>query len=286
MSDAPIVWMNGELVAADEVRVSPFDLGLAVGWGVFETMPSYEGEVFGFLRHYGRLKYSSSVLGIAVPSAEGLKKAVDEVIRANGFGSGRARVRLSLSGGENPLVGTGAGTCARGYVMVTAVEIPACPTTPVAKLVAVPFSHNEESGLSGCKTSSYGNHLRALRAAVAAGADEAVMTNTTGAVCEGAMSNLFIVKEGGVKTPSLESGCLPGVTRAVVLELCREHGIAAEEGHMTMAEVEAADEVFLTSSIREVQAACFHGADCDAGGEVTRLLAGWYQERIREELGR
>jgi branched-chain amino acid aminotransferase len=284
MSDPTIVWMNGELMPAGEVRVSPFDLGLAVGWGVFETMPGYDGSVFGFSRHYERLKHSSSALDIHVPPAELLEKAMGEVIQANGLMSGRARVRLSLSGGEYPLVGGSEAKGARGYVMINAVGIP--DPLAVVRLVAVPFLHNERSGLSGCKTASYGNNVLALRRAVAAGADEAIMSNTMGHLCEGSTSNLFIVKEGVVKTPSLESGCLAGVTRGIVLELCQVHGVAMEECQLTTADVEAADEIFLTSSTREVQSALLLGSECEAGGAVTMRLAGLYQERVRKELGR
>ncbi len=284
MSDPAIVWMNGELMPADEVRVSPFDLGLAVGWGVFETMPGYDGRVFGFARHYERLTHSASVLEIHVPAAELLDSAVGEVLRANGLMSGRARIRLSLSGGEHPLAGGGAAGDARGYVMIHAVSMP--DPLAVARLVAVPFLHNERSGLSGCKTASYAGNVLALRHAAAAGADEAVVSNTMGHLCEGATSNVFLVKEGVVKTPSLASGCLAGVTRAIVLELCREHGVALEECPLTLADVEAADEVFLTSSVREVQSARLLGSGHEAGGPVTLRLAAWYRERVRKELGR
>ena len=92
---------------ADEVQVSPFDLGLAVGWGAFETMPGYDGKVFGFQGHYERLQHSAGVMEIYVPPAELIQDAIEEVVRANDLLAGRARIRVSLSGGNYSLFGGG-----------------------------------------------------------------------------------------------------------------------------------------------------------------------------------
>ncbi len=283
MSNSPIVWMNGALIPADQVRVSPFDLGLAVGWTAFETMPGYDGRVFGFSRHFERLKHSAKVMDIHVPSQEIIEAAVSEVLKANGLEEGRSRIRLSLSGGEHSLFGDEEAKDARGNVMVNAVGV-AGPEDQVV-LLASPFPHNERSGLSGCKTSSYGNNLMALRHAVEAGANEAVMVNTVGQLCECATSNIFLVSNGKLVTPSLESGCLAGVTRAVVIELACEDGLVVEECELSMDDVDAADEIFLTSSTREVQSAVMLGAEPQGVGEVTSRLSRLYQQRVIKELG-
>ena len=137
--------------------------------------------------------------------------------------------------------------------MVVAVEA-AVPTHP-ANLFTVPWRRNPESAISGIKSTSYAENLLAFAAAKAAGADEAVMLNTRGELCEGATSNLWYVVDGRLCTPGLDSGCLPGVTRQIVLELCDEAGVAVDQSPRGAEAMARADAVFLTSSIRGVHAA-------------------------------
>ena len=281
MSDAPIVWMNGELVSADELRVSPFDLGLTVGLGVFETMIAYDGKVFAYDLHHARLERSAAVLGIAVPEQAVIEAAAHELIEANGGHAGRLRVRLAVSGGLNLLQGGDA----QGNVMATATAL--ADTASVAKLVQVPFAINERAATVGVKSASYADHVLAYRYALREGGDEALMCNTRGQLCEGAMSNVFLVKDGVVKTPSLGSGCLAGVTRGLVIGLCAELGIAVKECDLYEKDVLEADEWFLTSSVREVQPAVMMEDDGDAakgGGEVSKRLSAAYVELVRREL--
>lgn len=281
MSDPAIIWMNGELMPADELRVSPFDLGLTVGLGVFETMLAYEGKVFAYDLHHARLERSAAVLGIAVPEQAVIEAAAHELIEANGGHAGRFRVRLAVSGGVNPLQGGDK----QGDVMVTATALP--DTASVAKLVQVPFVINERAATAGVKSASYADHVLAYRYALREGGDEALMCNTRGQLCEGAMSNVFLVKDGVVKTPSLASGCLAGVTRGLVIGLCAELGIAVKEGELEEGDRLEADELFLTSSVREVQPAVMMEDDGDAakgGGEVSKRLSAAYVELVRREL--
>ena len=273
MSSTPIVWMNGELMPADEVRVSPFDLSLTVGMGVFETALSYSGYVFEWGRHYARLVKSASVMGMAAPDNDVMEKAINAVIVANKLESARARVRVSLGAGVAPLhLGN-----TTGNVIVTAVNQP--EPTKVASLVMVPYNCDENAAVTGVKSVSYANQVLALRHAVSAGADEALMLNTRNEICEGSMSNIFLVKNGSVRTPALSSGCLPGVTREIVMELCGELGIGCEECALTETDTKDADELFITSSVREVQAAMMRG-DTMKEWLVTARIAASYQQRV------
>ncbi|MGJ8676967.1 MAG: aminotransferase class IV [Akkermansiaceae bacterium] len=257
MNDVPMVWINGKLIPAGEVRVSPFDLGLTVGFGVFETMVAYDGKPFLFELHYHRMRVSANELGgsIRVPEIELLQSAVTQVLQANDLASVRSRLRISISGGSNDLAGSG--TQQSGNVIVTAVAL-AEPAVS-AKLTRVPYSIDEMSVLSGIKCASYAANVMAYRNAVAQGADEAVIFNKEGNLCEGAMSNIFLVRDGTVYTPSLSNGCLAGVTRSVVIQLCEELQIPLFEYDLSEIDLLTADEIFLTSSTREVQLAVMLG---------------------------
>lgn len=282
MSKTPTVWINGELMPADEVRISPFDLGLSVGFGVFETMAAYEGKVFAYGLHHARLEHSAHTLGLTAPGQAEVEAAMNQVIGANQYQQGRCRIRVSISGGDNPLHGGEQ----VGKVMVTAA--PVAEVARLATLVPVPYSTNEYTATSGIKSTSYADHVLAYRYALRAGGDEALMLNTRGHLCEGAMSNVFLVSDGVVKTPPLSSGCLPGVTRGIVIGLCEESGVKLEECELTERDAFAADELFLTSSLREVQAAVMLGderARREAAGEITARLAEAYTNFVRKELG-
>jgi branched-chain amino acid aminotransferase len=246
MSD-PVLWLDGKLVPADDARVSPFDHGLLVGDGVFETLRVYDGVPFAWTRHHRRLVRSAAGLGLTAPGSQELRAAVDAVLAANGLTEGR--VRLTVTGGPSPL-GSERGD---GPPTVIVVAAPAAPWPPTVDVVIVPWSRNENGAVAGLKTTSYAENVRALAYAREHDAGEAVFPNTRGELCEATGSNLFVVGDGVVRTPPADAGCLLGVTRALVLELCVEHGMPAEEAVLAPDSVRDADEAFLTSSTREVQ---------------------------------
>lgn len=289
MTAAPMIWFNGELISANEACVSPFDLGLTVGLGVFETMAAYDGKVFAYDLHHARLIKSADKLGLVVPEASIMKAAMNEVIEVNHCHQGRYRIRVTLSGGANQL----GGGSEQGDVMVTARPADSANSassasiTP-AKLAWVPFVINERAATAGVKSTSYADHVLAYRHALNAGADEALMLNSQGHLAEGSMSNVFVVKDGVVQTPSLASGCLPGVTRQLVIALCADLDLPIKECQLGEQDIDSADEIFLTSSLREIQAAALLGTEARATeavtGEVTVRLAEAYAEMIRKEL--
>jgi branched-chain amino acid aminotransferase len=290
MTAAPMISLNGELISANEACVSPFDLGLTVGLGVFETMAAYDGKVFAYDLHHARLIKSAEVFALPVPERSVITAAITEVIEANHYHQGRYRIRVTLTGGVNQL----GGGREQGDVMVTAQAADSASGggsgsgSDLAKLAWVPFVINESAATVGVKSTSYADHVLAYRHALNAGADEALMLNSQGHLAEGSMSNVFVVKDGVVQTPSLASGCLPGVTRQLVIVLCADLDLPIKECQLGEQDIDRADEIFLTSSLREIQAAVLLGTEARATeavtGEVTVRLAEAYAEMVRKEL--
>ena len=279
-----MISLNGELISANEACVSPFDLGLTVGLGVFETMAAYDGKVFAYDLHHARLLKSAEVFALPVPERSVITAAITEVIDANHYHQGRYRIRVTLTGGVNQL----GGGREQGDVMVTAQAADSASGGDSAKLAWVPFVINERAATAGVKSTSYADHVLAYRHALNAGADEALMLNSQGHLAEGSMSNVFVVKDGVVQTPSLASGCLPGVTRQLVIGLCADLDLPIKECQLGAQDIDRADEIFLTSSLREIQAAVLLGPEARATeavtGDVTGRLAEAYAEMIRKEL--
>ena len=236
------VWVDGVLTAGDDSRVSALDHAVTVGDGVFETMKAVGGEPFAMRRHLRRLRSSAAVLGLEVGrSDEELRAVCAEVLAAD---EGLGRLRITVTGGVGPL-GSGRGSTP-ATVVVAASRATEWPAT--SQVVVVPWVRNERSAVAGAKTISYAENVVALAHAHERGADEAVLANTVGALCEGTGTNVFVVQGGRVRTPSLSTGCLAGITRELVLELVD----VEETDALTPADLRGADEAFLTSSTRDV----------------------------------
>ncbi len=275
-----VVWLDGALVPARAARISPFDHGLLVGDGVFETLRVYRGEPFAWRRHYERLGRSASGLGLDVPDSETLRDAANGVLLANGLHEGRLRV--TVTGGPAP-VGSERGTSGP-TVLVVGSELAPWPAT--TDVVTVPWTRNEGGAVAGLKTTSYAENVRALAFAAERGAGEAIFANTQGALCEATGSNAFVVRDGQLRTPDASSGCLLGVTRALVLELSAHDGIGAAEAVMQPSELAEADEAFLTSSTREIQPIAHVDGRALGGapGKVTERLGELFAELVSRDL--
>lgn len=266
----PLVWLDGALRPPDAALVSAFDHGFTVGDGVFETCKVAGGRPFALTRHLARLDASAQALGLPPPPEAAVREAVaavlTQVVRAP-----LARLRITWTGGAGPL-GSARGS-APPTLFAAAAPIPAPGESE--SLAAVPWRRNEHGATTGVKTTSYAENVVALAYARRAGAGEAVLANTAGELCEGTGSNVFVVRGGLVSTPPLSSGCLAGVTRALVLEWCPE----AVETELPLAVLDDADEIFLTSSTRDVQPV--HAVDGRplAPGPVTARIAAEFARR-------
>lgn len=241
----PPVYLNGALVDEKDAAVSVFDHGLVVGDGVFETILVVDGRPFALDRHLDRLARSAAGLGIEVPGRAELASAVALVTERAGYS--RARARITVTSGNGPLGSTRGG----GDPTVVVAIGPEHGAAPAVAVARSPWARNELGALAGLKTTSYAENARALADAEAKGASEAIFANTAGLLCEGTGSNVFLVLEGELVTPTLASGCLAGVTRALLLE--RFGGEERDVPFEALSPAQAS-EAFLASTVRGVQA--------------------------------
>ena len=249
-------WWNGAVRPLTEIAVSPFDRGLLLGDGLFETMRAYGGRLFRLADHLARLQAGAALLDIPLPPD--LATAVQTTLAANHWTD--AVLRLTVTRGAAPPERGGLllDPAPRPTVLVTGRSLAGTPPYPARfyeqgmALATVGPPRNEWSPLTRCKTLNYGDSLMARQAAARLGADEALLANTAGAAVGASVANLFLVAGDQLITPALETGCLPGITRAVLLELAAALGISTVARPVRPAEVAAATEVFLTNTLLEV----------------------------------
>ncbi|MFB4197542.1 aminotransferase class IV [Streptomyces carpaticus] len=239
-----LIWLDGELRDADSAKVSVFDHGLTVGDGVFETLKTENGRPFAMSRHLDRLATSAAGLGLPAPDRDEVRRACHAVMENTEpvpFG----RLRITYTGGRSPLASDRGD--APPTLMIAHAPTPRRPDTTA--VITVPWTRNERGALAGLKSTSYAENVIALARAHQQAASEALFANTTGALCEGTGTNVFVVLDGELHTPPPAAGCLAGITRALVIEWS-----GAKETELPMDVLHHADEVFLTSSTRDVQA--------------------------------
>ncbi|MEV0595970.1 aminotransferase class IV [Nonomuraea cavernae] len=237
------VWVNGDLIDPTRATVSVFDHGLMVGDGVFETVKIVHGRSFALTRHLDRLKLSAQRMDLPEPDVEAIADGIGKCLAAAPDWP-LGRIRITYTSGPGPL---GSDRGDQGTTSVVIVDEQK-PFPAAAAVSVVPWPRNERGALSGVKSTSYGDNAKALAHAKARGGGEAIFGNLAGDLCEGTGSNIFVVRGGRLLTPTLQSGCLAGVTRALVLEWC-----GGEEVDVPLAELYTAEEAFLTSTTRDVQ---------------------------------
>lgn len=239
-----LVWVNESLVPSEFAKISVFDHGFTVGDGVFETLQVKEGVAFALTRHLKRLENSAKLLGIGMIELDYLKTVVNEVIKVNPDLNSAGRLRITLTSGDGPL-GSDRNS-SKPTLVVALSELPKWAKT--AKVASVKIPRNHLSPLAGAKTTSYAENVLALATAKQLGADEALLPNVSGNVCEGTGSNFFAVINNQIITPPLTAGCLGGITRELVCEWfdCYEQDQPME----ALNQVTAA---FLTSTTRDIQ---------------------------------
>ncbi len=264
------LWVNGGLQDADAARVSVFDHGLTVGDGIFETVKAVHGQPFALTLHLERMSRSAAGLGLPEPDHDEVRRACAAVLEANPMELGR--LRITYTGGVSPL-GSDRGTEGPTLVVALGATKRRQDTTAV---VTVPWTRNERGALAGLKTTSYAENVVALARAAEQDATEALFANTVGQLCEGTGSNVFVVIDGELHTPPVASGCLAGITRALTVEWA-----GAKETDLPFDVLERADEIFLTSTLRDVQAVRRIDSRqlTDAPGPVTAKAMRIFEER-------
>ncbi len=252
-----LVYLDGKFLPADQAQISIWDGGYLHGDGVYTTLRVYAGNPVELPAHWERLTLQARALEIPLDlSLETLGGIVAELVARNGLAEGDGRLRVTVSRGAPPdgsLPLTGLDRI-RPTVLVTLVPVPdaiaAWQREGIGAVVLGPAyrrSHFPElKTLNGLTT------VLALRQAARAGCREALLTTARGRLLEGAVSNLFLVRDGRLLTPAARGGFLPGLTRRRVLELARGLGTPAREASLYRRDLQEADEVFCASSVREI----------------------------------
>ncbi|QHT55879.1 aminotransferase IV [Cellulomonas sp. H30R-01] len=281
-----VIWSDGALREPTDPLVTGVDHGLTVGDGVFETCAVYEGQAFALTRHLRRLRRSALGLGLGEPDLDEVRTAVDEVLAVAGDAG---RLRITLTGGPGPL---GSHRFDPEEQRQTLVVL-AGPATRAqdSRVARVPWVRNERSAVAGLKTTSYAENVVALAEAYRQGADEAVLANTVGDLCEGTGSNVFVERGGELVTPPLSSGCLAGITRELLLEWGAADGMPVREAEPGELPYEVLDEVvagdahlLLSGSIRNIAPTVRVDAVDVAAGPLSLAAQRLFQEHVGRDL--
>jgi branched-chain amino acid aminotransferase len=240
------VWVNGERVDPAAPSIAALDHGVTVGDGVFETCKVVDGVPFALTRHARRLDRSLAGLGLPPADHGTIQAGITSVLAGEPISYGR--LRYSVTGGAGPL-GSDRVDSPLTYIVTAG---PQDPNPGTAKLVVVPWTRNEHGATAGLKTTSYAENVIALAYAKERGGVEALFANTAGNLCECTGSNVFVVVDSEILTPDLASGPLAGVTRELVIQWCRQEGLSVRAEPLPMSVLEKADEVFITSSTKDV----------------------------------
>jgi branched-chain amino acid aminotransferase len=269
------IWLNGRLYDdPHEATVAGTDHGLVVGDGVFETLKVTERGAFAVRRHLNRLNRSAAALGLPEPDHGQIREAIDAVLDGRDFP--RGKLRITYTGGRGPLGSEAAYGPPTVIIMLAPVDV----SPRLTSIVTAPWTRNEHGALAGVKSTSYAENVRGLGYAASHDASEAIFLNTGNHVCEGTGTNIFLVFGDTVITPPLSAGPLAGVTRELIMEWS-----AVEQRDLTLDEAKRADEVFITSSMRDVQGVeQWDGQTFSPAHLVTRAVAATFAERSEADL--
>jgi branched-chain amino acid aminotransferase len=238
---------NGGIREANEPILSPGQIGLLSGWGVFSTLQVVEGVPFAFERHWARMSRDAAVFHVPMPDdPDRLRGLLLDLIAANRARNSTLRLVVVRNGG-----GKWAGPSTAAFDTIALTADPAA-WGEGAKLTYVAQARHAACPFAGNKVLSWAMNLTWFESAQARGFDEAILLNERGEVSECTSANIFAAKGAEVWTPPLSSGCLPGITREVVLRETAASGVKVVERPITPEELEASDEVFITSTTRNL----------------------------------
>ncbi|HYM00081.1 MAG TPA: aminotransferase class IV [Blastocatellia bacterium] len=274
----PLIYHNGRIIEASAASIRPTSAGLLYGWGVFTTLRIDSKRVFAFERYWQRLERHALVAGISLP-LQGYEAAaaVDQLIDSNGVCDGRARITVAKS-----TAGTWSlpSNLDSDFLIFTSSE-QVRPSEDVAITIS-PYRTLSHGPLAGVKRVAMLENLLALEEARSRGFNEAVMFNERGEIVTATAANLFWSVSNQLFTPSLATGCVPGITRSYVLDIARKLSLTVEEGSFPVQRLLDANEVFLTSTVRGVvQAASFDVKEYPASTAwMGRVIAREFQKLI------
>lgn len=236
------ICVDGKIFKNREAKISLLSEGLFYGWGIFETLRSYGGNSPLLDEHLFRARKSCKFLGIKFPSLALLKRRLEDLLSKNKLRDAYIKFIFWKENKRSHFL-----------IMVRKFDLylPWMYKRGM-RIIISPYRRDEENPLSRMKTLNYLLNLLSYREARRKNAHEALLLNTRGEVCECSRSNIFIVKDKKVFTPPLESGCLDGIVRRKIIELLKSCGIYVKEKPLSLKEVFASEEVFLTNSLMEV----------------------------------
>ncbi len=269
-----------------DATISVFDRGFLYGDSVYETLRTSRGKCVERKRHLERLRRSAAGIGLDIPFSDAdIIHAIDVTLAASG--NPESSVRVVVTRGTSALTidpRESTTPLLVVFVLPLALPKPELFERGLSVMIVDVQKTSKHSLDASLKTGNYLNNIQALRQAHGGDAQDAIMLNHGGAVAEGATSNVFMVKDGRLLTPSLETGVLKGITRTVICELAGDLGLPVHETTIYPDQLRAADEVFLTSSVRGcVPVTELDGVPVNGGqvGPVTRKLI----ERYRQHIG-
>jgi branched-chain amino acid aminotransferase len=245
----PSLLHNGEIRRTSELLISPGQTGFMNGWGVFSTLRVYDGILFAFSRHYSRMKRDAQLLHVPfTAAADDLQRQLLKLVQANNAVNATLRVSVVRNRG-----GLFEGSGIRSDADVVAFTADLAQWGDGVKLYYVPNARHAASPFAGTKVTSWAHNLTWYEEAHERGFDEVVLLNEHGQVSECTSANIFAIFGDQVVTPRLgTSGCLPGVTRALLLEEIKVPGLTIREGDLTPQKLDGADQVFITSTTRNL----------------------------------
>jgi branched-chain amino acid aminotransferase len=285
------IWIDGKLLPKEEAKISVYDHGILYGDGVFEGIRVYNGKIFEAQAHLDRLYKSAKAIRLTIPiTPEQFKAAIEQTFKANNFTD--CYVRACVTRGVGYL-GLNPNKCPTPSVFIITDTIELYPKEMYEKgmaIITASVIRNHPNALSPrIKSLNYLNNILAKIEAVDAGVPEAIMLNHEGNVAECTADNIFIVRDvgggGQVQTPTTYDGILEGVTRKVMIELCKRNGVPCVEKTLQRHDVYIADECFLTGTGAEVVPVTkIDGRPIGSGtvGAITRKLMDAFHRHVRE----
>lgn len=274
---------NDAIRKAEEAFLRPGQVGLLSGWGVFTTLRVVHGVLFAWERHWARMQRDAALLRVPLPeSAEAVEERLLELVRANGAYEAAMRVAILRNRG-GPWEGPG---IERAWDLV-AFTADLTDWGEGVRLAVAPQARHATGRFAGTKVLSWGFNLALLEEAQSRGFDEVILLNERGEVSECTSANIFAIWGDRVWTPPLDSGCLPGITREILLKEIRLPGIEVAERRLHVQELERADEVLITSTTRNLLPVLeIEGVPLRRRGGAGSLLRRAFEAYIEEYVAR
>ena len=243
----PVIFQDNRYISAARAVISPFDPGFMYGDGVFETIRLYQGIPFKLNLHRQRLERGLEVLGIPKPEmVDKLPDIINHLSSRNHLQNIQGMVRIMISRGQEA---TGP-TC---IIQAVPLDTKAVRQRQQGmKTIVLPWKRDPQNPLLAIKTMNYLENRHGRELAARQGADEGIFLNFNNELCEGTFSNLFLVGKDSIVTPPVEAGLLPGITRKIIIDCCRQEGIVCREEKIPFDRLPSFKGGFLSSSLMEL----------------------------------